>query len=74
MSSNTSSRTSRTVEEMKKAGEKYVESAGVELKFNGEDQGLDWDKQFGWNDHEEIVKRCMAKYAHIVPNDTSKGK
>lgn len=61
----------RTHEEMKADGEKFVESAGVELKFQDDSEFIDWNAKVGWDNSHEIVKRCMSKYRKVVPTDLS---
>jgi hypothetical protein len=62
-------RLQRTIESMKKDGEQFVQSAGVELKFDGDDSPIDWEKSFSWSDTPAIVDRCMNKYRNRVPNE-----
>jgi hypothetical protein len=61
----------KTVDELIEDGERYSQTSGVELKFDGEVHGIDWNVQVSWEDIEEIVRRCMAKYPSIVPTELS---
>lgn len=62
---------SRSIDEMKADGDRFVQSAGVELKFENDEDLIDWDLKFGLSDILQIVKRCMSKYPAIVPTDLS---
>lgn len=47
----------RSLEEMKQQGAKFSQTAGVELKFENDDEEVDWNKKISWDDSDEIVKR-----------------
>lgn len=64
----------RPIEDQKLAGERFVQSAGVELKFDNFEIPIDWSQRFGWNDTSSIVSRCMSKYRNLIPNDLPHAK
>ena len=59
----------RTLDNLIEDGEKYSQTSGVELKFDGDDRGVNWESTVSLNDTLEIVKRCMAKYPSVVPSE-----
>ena len=58
---NKRSKLERSVAQMKEAGLKYSESAGVELKYDSDDEEIDWLKKLDWVDQDEIVKRYVLR-------------
>lgn len=74
------------IEALKEAGEKYSINSGVQLKFDDDDNGVDWDSKFSFDDTNEVIKRydiiinwslslrCMLKYPSVVPSELSAKK
>jgi hypothetical protein len=52
---------------MKRAGESYSVTSGVELKFDvEEDQDFDWNESFNWTDTEAVVTRYVDEVLHTI--------
>ncbi len=47
----------RSLDDMKLQGAKYSQSSGVELKYDSDEDDVDWNKPIAWTDDIGIVKR-----------------
>lgn len=59
----------RPISKQKADGERFAQSAGVELKFDDSEESIDWTSTFGWTDTKSIVVRSMNKYRSVVPSE-----
>lgn len=56
---------------MKNKGDIYSRTTGVELKYDDDDDEINWNTPVDFSNIPELVKRCMSKYPSVVPTEVS---
>ena len=56
---------------LKEKGDIYSQTTGVELKYDDDEDGIDWETSVDFSNITELVKRCMSKYPSVVPTEIS---
>jgi hypothetical protein len=59
------------IRSLKNKGDIYSRTTGVELKYDDDDDEINWNTPVDFSNIPELVKRCMSKYPSVVPTEVS---